>query len=222
MNKVEATKLKEAFDQDGVVVIRNFVTQQQLDEICDKAEMLTRKLPKRSDNFSNVTKGLDRMDSYFNDLLHKGPQVAILEMLLGEKPRPTTASIFTKNKHSQEVHPHSDAMKGGVVWLAIDETNIDNGCLQFLKGSDQREVEFAHLSASKPIDLSGHPDRFECAMHPGDIAFFRPTTVHWSGPNHEGTIRRGLNYFYVGDPFEGLKGRYTQDEWTALKKKNNL
>ena len=222
MNKVEATKLKEAFDQDGVVVIRNFVTQQQLDEICDKAEMLTRKLPKRSDNFSNVTKGLDRIDSYFNDLLHKGPQVAILEMLLGEKPKPTTASIFTKNKHSQEVHPHSDAMKGGVVWLAIDETNIDNGCLQFLKGSDQREVEFAHLSASKPIDLSGHPDRFECAMHPGDIAFFRPTTVHWSGPNHEGTIRRGLNYFYVGDPFEGLKGRYTQDEWTALKKKNNL
>ncbi len=222
MNKVEATKLKEAFDQDGVVVIRNFVTQQQLDEICDKAEMLTRKLPKRSDNFSNVTKGLDRMDSFFNDLLHKGPQVAILEMLLGEKPKPTTASIFTKNKHSQEVHPHSDAMKGGVVWLAIDETNIDNGCLQFLKGSDQREVEFAHLSASKPIDLSGHPDRFECAMHPGDIAFFRPTTVHWSGPNHEGTIRRGLNYFYVGDPFEGLKGRYTQDEWTALKKKNNL
>ena len=222
MNKVEATKLKEAFDKDGVVVIRNFITQQQLDEICDKAEILTRKLPKRSDNFSNVTKGLDRMDSFFNDLLHKGPQVAILEMLLGEKPKPTTASIFTKNKHSQEVHPHSDAMKGGVVWLAIDETNIDNGCLQFLKGSDQREVEFAHLSASKPIDLSGHPDRFECAMHPGDIAFFRPTTVHWSGPNHEGTIRRGLNYFYVGDPFEGLKGRYTQDEWTALKKKNNL
>ena len=220
MNKVEATKLKEAFDKDGVVVIRNFITQQELDEICDKAEMLTQKLPKRSDNFSNVTKGLDRMDSYFNDLLHKGPQVAILEMLLGEKPRPTTASIFTKNKHSQEVHPHSDAMKGGVVWLAIDETNIDNGCLQFLKGSDQREEEFAHLSASKPIDLSDHPDRFECAMNPGDIAFFRPTTVHWSGPNHEGTIRRGLNYFYVGDPFEGLKGKYTKDEWTALK--NNL
>ena len=39
MNKVEATKLKEAFDQDGVVVIRNLITQQQLDEICEKAEM---------------------------------------------------------------------------------------------------------------------------------------------------------------------------------------
>ena len=140
MNKVEATKLKEAFDQDGVVVIRNLITQQQLDEICEKAEMLTRKLPKRSGKFSNVIKGLDRMDVYFNDLLCKGPQVAILEMLLGKKPEPTTASIFTKDKHSQEVHPHSDAMKGGVVWLAIDETNIENGCLQFLKGSDQREA----------------------------------------------------------------------------------
>ena len=105
MNKVEATKLKEAFDQDGVVVIRNLITQQQLDEICEKAEMLTRKLPKRSGKFSNVIKGLDRMDVYFNDLLCKGPQVAILEMLLGKKPEPTTASIFTKDKHSQEVHP---------------------------------------------------------------------------------------------------------------------
>ena len=71
MNKVEATKLKEAFDKDGVVVIRNFITQQELDEICDKAEMLTQKLPKRSDNFSNVTKGLDRMDSYC--LLYTSP-----------------------------------------------------------------------------------------------------------------------------------------------------
>ena len=88
MNKVEATKLKEAFDQDGVVVIRNLITQQQLDEICEKAEMLTRKLPKRSGKFSNVIKGLDRMDVYFNDLLCKGPQVAILEMLLGKKPAP--------------------------------------------------------------------------------------------------------------------------------------
>lgn len=200
MNKVEATKLKEAFDQDGVVVIRNLITQQQLDEICEKAEMLTRKLHKRSGKFSNVIKGLDRMDVYFNDLLCKGPQVAILEMLLGKKPEPTTASIFTKDKHSQEIHPHSDAMKGGVVWLAIDETNIENGCLQFLKGSDQREAEFVHLSASEPNDLSCHPDRFECAMDSGDTVFFRPTTVHWSGKNHEGSIRRGLNFFYVGNP----------------------
>ena len=198
MDKLEVTKLKEVFDQDGFVVIRNFIAQQQLNEICERADTLTRTLPKRNDSFSNITKGLDRMDVYFNDLLHKGPQVAVLEMLLGEKPEPTTASIFTKDKHSQEVHPHSDAMKGGVVWLAIDETNIDNGCLQFLKGSYQREAEFAHLSASKPVDLSCHPDRFECAMDPGDIAFFRPTTIHWSGPNHEGTIRRGLNFFYVG------------------------
>ncbi len=211
MDKLESAQLKEAFDRDGVVVIRNFIPQQQIDEICERAEILTQRLPKRSDIFSNITKGLDKMDDYFNDLLFKGPQVPVLEMLLGEKPEPTTASIFTKDKYSQEVHPHSDAMKGGVVWLAIDATNIGNGCLQFLKGSDQKEEEFAHLSASEPTDFSSHPDRFECTMSSGDIAFFRPTTVHWSGPNHEGSSRRGLNYFYVGDAFKGLENRYKKE-----------
>ena len=67
MDKLESVQLKEAFDRDGVVVIRNFIAQKQIDEICERAEILTRRLPKRSDIFSNITKGLDKMDDYFND-----------------------------------------------------------------------------------------------------------------------------------------------------------
>ena len=58
-------------------------------------------------------------------------------------------------------------------------------------------------------------------MSPGDIAFFRPTTVHWSGPNHDGTVRRGFNCFYTGDPFKGMKEKYTAEEWAALMEKKN-
>ena len=221
MDQAQTAQLKADFDRDGFVIVRDFFSQEQLDELCERADAILSKMPKRTDIFSNVTKGLDRMDDYFKELLHNGPQVSILETLLGKKPEPTTASIFTKDENSQEVHPHSDAMQGGVVWLAIDETHAQNGCLQFLKGSDQREEEFAHLSASKPTDLSDHPDRFECTMSPGDIAFFRPTTVHWSGPNHDGTVRRGFNCFYTGDPFKGMKEKYTAEEWAALMEKKN-
>jgi ectoine hydroxylase-related dioxygenase (phytanoyl-CoA dioxygenase family) len=56
-------------------------------------------------------------------------------------------------------------------------------------------------------------------MNPGDIAFFRPTTVHWSGPNHEGSVRRGFNCFYTGDPYQGWKDKLSQEEWDAMMEK---
>ncbi|MCY4060319.1 MAG: phytanoyl-CoA dioxygenase family protein, partial [Gammaproteobacteria bacterium] len=77
--------------------------------------------------------------------------------------------------------------------------------------------EFRHLMAHTPTDLSDHPDRFEAAMSPGDIVIFRPNTVHWSGPNHDGSVRRGLNCFYVGNPFKKWKkGR--EKDWQAARK----
>ena len=221
MDQTQAAQLKADFDRDGFVIIRNFFSPEQLDELCERVEAVLCKLPRPVVPLpgSNVTKGLDRMDDYFKELLHNGPQVPVLETLLGKKPEPTTASIFTKDENTQEVHPHSDAMQGGVIWVAIDEANAENGCMHFLKGSDQREEEFAHLSSSTPTDLSDHPDLYECAMDPGDIVFFRPTTVHWSGPNHDGSVRRGFNCFYTGDPdkmFKDLKDKYTEEEWAAI------
>lgn len=204
MDAVQAAELKSAFDRDGYAIIRNFATAETVSEICSRAEAVAKQRPHGGDKFTNVTKGLEKGDGFFGEMLNNGPQVQILELLLGESPQPTTASFFTKDKHSEEVHPHSDAMQGGVIWLALDPTNRHNGCLHFVKGSHLREDEFKHLKADTPTDLSDNPDAVEIAMDPGDIVFFRPTTVHWSGPNHTGVQRRGFNCFYVGDPFQHL------------------
>jgi phytanoyl-CoA hydroxylase len=217
MDQQQASELKADFDRDGVVIIRNFASPERVAEILQRAEAAT-KGKIRTDRFSNVTKGMERLDDFFGELLHNGEQFAILEMLMGKKPQATTASFFTKDENDQEVHPHSDAMGGGVIWIALDEVNKENGCLHFLKGSHLREEEFAHLKAHEPTDLSDHPDLFEASMSPGDIVFFRPTTVHWSGPNLNGSERRGFNCFYVGDPRKGWKGG-TKKDWEMAKKK---
>jgi ectoine hydroxylase-related dioxygenase (phytanoyl-CoA dioxygenase family) len=220
MDQAQATELKANFDRDGFVILRKFVPEVQLNEICQRAEVAISKKPNSGGMFTNITKGLEKVDDYFADLLMNGAHVPILEMLMGRKPEPTTASFFTKDKNSEEVHPHSDALDGGVIWVAIDETNKENGCLHFLKGSHLREDEFTHLKAHEATDLADHPDLVEVAMNRGDIVFFKPTTVHCSGPNHSGTTRRGFNCFYVGDPFKG-KGKqdFTTEEWAAIKKK---
>ena len=145
------------------MIIRDFVTTEKAREISARAEEATKDISRKG-IFSNITKGLEKRDSYFGELLRNGPQVPIIETLLGRKPEPTTASLFTKINNDQEVHPHSDAIDGAVTWIALDKTDKHNGCLHFLKGSHKREAEFAHLRAHTPTDLSDHPDLFEAAI----------------------------------------------------------
>ena len=199
MDEVQLQVLKNRFEEDGFVIVRQFFKLDQVEEICRRAEAVVANRTEYSERYTNITKGLEGVDDYFDTLMNEGPQVSLLEKLLGTKPIPITSSFFSKNKNSEQVHPHSDAMQGGVIWVALDPTSQKNGCLHFLKGSHLREEEFAYLRPHEPNDLSQHPDVIEAIMEPGDIAFFRPTTVHWSGPNYDGSQRRGFNCFYTGD-----------------------
>ncbi len=220
MNINQAAELKATFDRDGFVILRHFISAEQVEEIARRGEAAIRIRPAFEGPFTNITKGLERLDPYFEELLHNGPHVPLLEMLLGQKPEPTTASFFTKTKNEQQVHPHSDAIEGGVIWVALDDTNRENGCLHFLRGSHQRQAEFAHLKAHEPTDLSDHPDCVEAAMSAGDLVLFRPTTVHWSGPNHNGSRRRGFNCFYTGHPAAMSRKKMTDVEWQeAVRRK---
>ena len=218
MNNDQAAVLKADFDRDGFVIIRNFVPLEQVNEICRRAEDATRDKP-LGYMFSNITKGLEKRDGYFGELLYRGEHVPVLAILLGKKPEPTTASFFTKNVNDQEVHPHSDALEGGVIWIALDKVSKENGCLHFLKGSHLREEEFKHLRAHEPTDLSDHPDLAEAAMNPGDIVFFRPTTVHWSGPNLDGSERRGFNCFYTGNLYKNWRKKKIVKKLEAVSQK---
>ena len=203
MDEAYIRGLKNTFDEDGFVIVRQFIAPQQLTEICRRAEAILANRTEYSERYTNITKGLEKSDDYFDKMLKEGPQVAVLEKLLETTPLAATASFFTKDKNSEEVHPHSDAIHGGVIWIAIDPTDRENGCIHFLRGSHLREEEFFYLRPHEPNDLSNHPDVVEATMEPGDIVFFRPTTVHWSGPNHNGSPRRGFNCFYTSDPKKG-------------------
>ena len=198
MQEAELKALSESFQKDGFAIARSFFPLDKVEEICWRAEKILDQRTEYSPTYTNITKGLEKADDFFKSLLNDGPQVRLLEKLLGTQPVPATASFFTKNKNHEEVYPHIDAVYGGVIWVALDDTNRNNGCIHFLKGSHRREAEFSYLRPNQPNDLSNHPDLVEAAMQAGDMLLFQSRTVHWSGPNNNGKPRRGFNCFYTG------------------------
>ncbi|MEM7017587.1 MAG: phytanoyl-CoA dioxygenase family protein [Pseudomonadota bacterium] len=193
---IDIKQLKADFDRDGFAIVREFHTQEQTHELLEHAEqaIATLQSPRQ---YNNVNKGLERLDPYFHKLLHEGKHLPILTQLLGETPNPSTSSYFTKTHLDEEIYPHSDGDNGGTVWISLDESTLDNGCLHFLKGSHLQHERLSHLHFSQENDVGDDPNAVAAIMNPGDTVFFSAKTKHWSGPNRSGKPRRGVNCFYI-------------------------
>lgn len=199
MLAAELKDMQTSFAADGFVIAQGFFAANMVEEMRQRGEQALAQRDRMSGKYTNVTKGLEKVDSFFAELLHDGPQVALLQQLMATKPVPVTSSFFTKNNTAEIVNPHFDAHTGGVIWVALDDCNDTNGCIHFLRGSHLRQQEFAYVRPDRSNDLSNHPDKVAAVMKAGDMLLFRATTVHWSGPNFDGSPRRGFNCFYTGE-----------------------
>ena len=204
--------LKSSFDEDGFVVLPGFVSATEVEVLREHAKQAaTHRQDDPSGEFQNVQKGLEKLDPYFEDLLHRGAHLPVLERLLGEKPTPATSSYFTKESVNEPVHPHADGTNGGTIWIALDPIDSSNGGLCFLRGSHEREGRTFFGRHVQATDFSGDPRAVSLELEPGDMVLFRATTVHWSGTNESGRPRRAINCFYIDTS-------RIREEWAEAKR----
>ena len=109
-------------------------------------------------------------------------------------------SARARTNHGQLLHQDRQRPRGAsplrrdrgvVTWIALDETDVSNGCMQFVKGSHKRREEFAHLRADVPTDLSDHPDLFEAAMSPATSR--SSGRQRFTGPAPTTTVRHAVD-----------------------------
>ena len=86
MVDIDIHYLRREFDKKGFVFVRRFIDTDQLKEISRRAEVILANRNEYSKRYTNITKGLEKVDDYFEDLMRRGPQVAILTELLGTQP----------------------------------------------------------------------------------------------------------------------------------------
>ncbi len=207
---------KRTFDRDGFVVVRQFLTPNELTELTGQLVRYIRDVvPGLSDAHAFYhdrarPESLKQMqfmqvDPFFRDYTRHPKWKALAEALVGEPAACESPEWFNKPAGvDHPTPPHQDNYYFNLqppnvvtIWLALDTVDDENGCLRYLPGSHQRGFR-PHsrsnvLGFSQGItDFGPEDEAAERKIHlsPGDAVAHHGMTIHRAEPNRSPTRNR--------------------------------
>lgn len=219
-----------AFRRDGFLVVRAFLGGRAVQDLLrwtgeiaaapevrgqhtvyyeDNLTEPGQRIVQRIENFCPFHSGFDR-------LLREGELVTWASALLGGAAILFKDKINFKMPGSAGFKPHQDQQAGWSAYaplfltamLTIDETTLENGCLELAAGRHRGGLvgeEWQPL-AGEGIGLKPVP------THPGDVIFFDSFVPHASGPNRSMMPRRILYVTYAEAAHGDHRARYFADK----------
>lgn len=214
--------LKQAFDRDGYVHIRGFLTLPEVEELEANLNRFIRdvvpNLPKSRammEDYNNpaTLKQIDCLsdDPYFAQLILHPKITKLAETLLQDELKPQQVEAFIKPPRiGKPTPPHQDGYyfcltpnEALTVWISLDDID-ENGALHYVKGSHKKGV-LPH-GASHVLGFSqGILDRYwentgeevACPVKRGDCLVHHSLTIHYApgNPTHRPRRAIGLVYF---------------------------
>lgn len=199
-------ELKSTYDRDGFVIIRGYLSAEELQELREQAGRFFEENPLEGGKLEGRKKGLlknmQNHDSWFMEQLLDGKHVPMLKTLLEDDLEPATAAWFDKPPgEANVIASHFDAVgnprvprTGCTIWIALDKADVGNGCLFYAAGSHNTVHE-------NKMPLEGFEDSDKgtpAEVEPGDAVVHNALTVHWSGVNGSDGPRRAVSFFYWG------------------------
>jgi ectoine hydroxylase-related dioxygenase (phytanoyl-CoA dioxygenase family) len=147
----------------------------------------------------------DRLVTVASRLLG-APAVAFGFTYLCKSPRSGPPALW-----HQDGGPWAQQLGGAdalTVWIALDATDTDNGCLQVIPGSHLLDAQPLQRATSAPslfgveIDpaLVDYSRAVSVPLHAADLSVHHPQLIHGSGPNRSERPRRALAIRYRAGP----------------------
>lgn len=130
------------------------------------------------------------------------PQISLFTDKLNLK-RPREGSRFLWHQDSPywaHATPHVERLPNAM--LALDDADLENGCLRVVRGSHHRGLLPGQQGKGVLGPLFTDPRSFDASqqvpacMPAGSLLFFHPHTVHGSEPNASARPRRALLFTY--------------------------
>lgn len=200
---------KQNFDRDGFVIVRQFLTGDELSRLATQIERYIREVvPGLSDAHAfyhdrtrpETLKQMQFMqvDSFFQDYTQDPKWMTLAATLVGEPAECESPEWFNKPAGlDHPTPPHQDNYYFNLkppnvvtIWLALDKVDDENGCLRYLPGSHQRgfrpHARSNVLGFSQGITDFGPADEAaERKIHlaPGDAVAHHGMTIHRAEPN---------------------------------------
>jgi len=208
------TPLRQEYDEQGYVIVRNAIDPGLAQEMADHVHWLGKKYPKVrpehlhhnllvNDPFMHRLVGDDRLLDIAEQFL--GPDIALFAAhYIAKKPLTGQAVGWHQDGSYWPLEP----MEVTTLWVAGTDSTVENGCMRILPGTQNNRLltpkDMIKMDTEGYVlDLGIHPDEIDesaavdLELKAGDISIHNPTIIHGSNANHSETWRVGLTLRYI-------------------------
>ena len=192
---------KEEYQQNGFLIVRNLLTPEE----CTEMKREIQRILQEKKDYGGVLVGLAATSAVFQAAAHHPKLLDAIESVIGSDILFLSDKVVFKSSDVRFASPwHQDwhYWKGAhklSVWIALDPTSTENGCLKMLPGSHKSIA--VHDGSAPEGEGFGHrlnPDAvdeneaFIAECNVGDAVLFHDLTLHASFPNISGEDRIAL------------------------------
>jgi len=204
------TKHKKEYEEKGYTIFRNVIDKELLEEANKHLDFLSRRFPDlRPEHYHHP---LIRDDAFWVRLITDDRLLDIAQLFLGSNIANFTAHYICKPPYNgQAVLWHQDGaywnlqpMEAITLWLAIDYSGPENGCLKMIPGSHLLPLQKLKLTEEVPnmlfskTDYQVNPEEsVDIILEPGDVSVHNPFIIHGSEANKSPNRRCGLDMGFI-------------------------
>lgn len=200
----------QEFDEAGYVIFRDVIDAALVAEASEHVAWLQERHPDlRGEELSHELVARDPFwvrlvgDDRLLDIaaLFVGPDIALFASHYISKPPFSGQQVLW---HQDGAYWPLDPMRVVTLWLAVDESTPENGCVRVIPGSHtgelhelrQRDDVDSVLGSESAIDID-ESDAVDMILSPGDVEVHHPKIVHSSNANTSPKRRCGLTIRYI-------------------------
>ncbi|HMP79744.1 MAG TPA: phytanoyl-CoA dioxygenase family protein [Pirellulaceae bacterium] len=205
------SETKCQFDRDGYAIYRNVLDSELIAEARRHVEWLMEKNPHlrpeqfhhplmRNDPFWARLVSDDRLLDVAQEFI--GPNIALFSShYICKPPRDGQAVLWHQDGSYWPLEP----MEVVTLWLAVDDSTSENGCMRVVPGTQHLELQPMHankdvanvLESQINPALVDEQAAVDIELRAGDVSVHHPNVIHGSNANTSNRRRCGLTIRYI-------------------------
>lgn len=203
--------IREQFDEQGYVVVRNVLDADLVGEASRHVEWLMKHNPERRPE--HLVQDLVAHDPFWVRLISDdrlldiaqefiGPNIALFAShYLSKPPRDGMPVLWHQDGSYWPLEP----MEVVTLWLAVDDSTPENGCMRVIPGTQHLELQKLQPRKDVKSVLGSQIDpkyvdeskAVDVILKAGDVSVHHPNVIHGSNANNSPKRRAGLTIRYI-------------------------